>query len=61
MPAKIDVLKCTGCGNCIFLCPVGALVIDDSKCRVLEGCIACGTCLEACSFKAIKLEGDHGY
>jgi ferredoxin len=56
MPVKIDVLKCTGCGNCTYLCPTGALTIDELKCRVLDGCTGCGVCVEACSFQAIKLE-----
>ncbi|HTY81171.1 MAG TPA: 4Fe-4S binding protein [Dehalococcoidales bacterium] len=55
MSVTIDKLKCTGCGNCTFLCPMGALIIEDSKCHVEDHCIECGTCVEACSFKAIKL------
>jgi NAD-dependent dihydropyrimidine dehydrogenase PreA subunit len=56
MTVIIDPLKCTGCGNCTFLCSNGALVIDDCKCRVHDGCIDCGVCVDACSFKAIKPE-----
>jgi caffeyl-CoA reductase-Etf complex subunit CarE len=56
MGVIIDTLKCTGCGNCTFLCPVGALVIEDLKCRVGESCTSCGVCIENCSFKAIKPE-----
>jgi ferredoxin len=56
MDIQIDVLKCTGCGTCTYLCPVGALSVVDTKCRVGEGCISCGNCLEMCSFKAITVD-----
>jgi NAD-dependent dihydropyrimidine dehydrogenase PreA subunit len=56
MPAEIDPLKCTGCGNCTFLCSAGVLAIDDLKCRVYDGNSDCGVCLDACPFQAIKLE-----
>jgi ferredoxin len=58
MSVNIDTLKCTGCGNCTYLCPVGALAIVDTKCRVGDGCTSCGACVEVCSFEAIKLEKD---
>ncbi len=58
MGIEIDLLKCTGCGSCIYLCPVGVLAIEDTKCSVKEGCTSCGICVDACSFKAIKLEKD---
>jgi ferredoxin len=56
MDIKIDLLKCTGCGTCTYLCPVGVLSVVDMKCRVAEGCISCGNCVEICSFKAISVD-----
>jgi electron transfer flavoprotein alpha subunit len=56
MRVKIDALQCTGCGTCTYLCPVGALVIDGTKCRVLDNCTSCGVCIDACNFKAIAPE-----
>ena len=56
MAIKIDELKCTGCGACIYACPVAVLEIDDMKCRLREGCISCGVCVDLCSFKAITIE-----
>jgi ferredoxin len=56
MAVKIDTLKCTGCGACIYVCPVEVLEIDDMKCRVKEGCISCGKCLEVCSWMAITMK-----
>jgi NAD-dependent dihydropyrimidine dehydrogenase PreA subunit len=55
MGVKIDTLRCTGCGACTYLCPVGVLVIEDMKCRVEEGCISCGKCVERCHWQAITL------
>jgi electron transfer flavoprotein alpha subunit len=58
MGVKIDLLKCTGCGACIYVCPVGVLSIEDMKCRVKEGCIACGQCVDRCHWQAITLEDE---
>ena len=55
MDIKIDPLKCTGCGTCTYLCPVGVLSVVDTKCRVDEGCISCGNCVEICPFKAVSI------
>lgn len=56
MGIKIDRLKCTGCGACTLVCPVGVLMVeDDMKCHVSEGCISCGLCVDHCSWQAITL------
>ena len=54
--ARIDTLKCTGCGECTYQCPAGALEVIDMKCRVKEDCTGCGECLAVCNWKAITLE-----
>jgi len=56
MGITIDTLKCTGCGACTYVCPVGVLEIYDMKVRVNEGCISCGKCVPVCNFMAITLE-----
>ncbi|MHB8103987.1 MAG: indolepyruvate ferredoxin oxidoreductase subunit alpha [Dehalococcoidales bacterium] len=56
MGITIDLLKCTGCGVCTFVCPVEVLELIDMKCRVKEGCISCGKCINVCSWNAITLE-----
>ena len=56
MGVKIDLLKCSGCGSCTYVCPVGVLLVEDMKCRVYEGCISCGLCVDRCHWRAITLE-----
>jgi L-aspartate semialdehyde sulfurtransferase ferredoxin len=50
--------RCTSCGACVTVCPVGAFKVeprtlivrfDDSK------CVACGACLKACPPRAMEL------
>ena len=55
MDIRIDPLKCTGCGQCTYNCPVGALSIVEAKCVVQDGCVACGSCVDICSFQAISI------
>lgn len=57
MGVKIDTLRCTGCEACVYVCPVGVLMVeDDMKCHVSEGCISCGLCVDRCHWRAITLE-----
>jgi len=43
--------------DCYFVCPVGAIIIDEktgARVIVEENCIACGKCAEACPFNSSK-------
>ncbi len=53
--ARVDTLKCVGCGECTYVCPVGVLEVVDTKYRVNEGCIGCGACVDVCNWRAITL------
>jgi NAD-dependent dihydropyrimidine dehydrogenase PreA subunit len=53
MAAQIDIEKCTGCGNCVEICPVKAIKISDNKAQVSEDCIECGVCINSCPVQAI--------
>ena len=56
MGLKIEIAKCTGCGNCVPVCPFGLLEIVDEKVRLKEGCNLCGACVETCAFEALAIE-----
>lgn len=54
----VDTSKCTGCGDCVPLCPTGCLQMRG----VLpwlprpEDCISCGVCVLICPDAAIEWE-----
>ena len=57
MAAKIDLEKCTGCGNCAEICPVEAIVVENDKAKVdADVCVDCGTCVDECPVEAISLD-----
>ena len=48
--------KCTGCGECVDVCPVDAVKMSDGLAVVdEEWCIGCGVCVPRCNFGAIEL------
>ena len=58
MPVKVDNAKCTGCGDCVDVCPVEILEVKDGKVQVkdMDECTDCGACEDACNDNAIKVE-----
>jgi len=56
MGIKIDLDKCTGCGDCVPVCPFGVLEIVSEKVQVKDGCNLCGACQEVCNYSAIFIE-----
>src|SRR5947208_8045518 len=53
----IDQQKCVACGNCVAICPMGAISIDSVKNRayVKAGeCVGCDTCFRGMSMERLN-------
>ena len=51
----VDIARCTGCGACVEVCPMGAIALMDGKaCIDEEACTGCRACVDACSEGAIQ-------
>lgn len=60
---KLSVKKCNGCGNCVPLCPVGAIKVDpqaeENKIQIDRTiCTDCGKCVEGCFTDALEMFGE---
>jgi NAD-dependent dihydropyrimidine dehydrogenase PreA subunit len=55
---SIDPEKCTGCGACLRVCPVDAIMGEKKKPHQLdaEKCVKCRACYEACKFDAVMIQ-----
>lgn len=51
--AYVNTGKCTGCGICVDICPVGAIELREGKAIISDDCIACGQCVSECPSNAI--------
>ncbi|HSH70501.1 MAG TPA: 4Fe-4S binding protein [Deferrisomatales bacterium] len=53
---ETDPDRCTGCGDCVEICPVQAVLRGDGRVAVdLEWCIGCGVCATRCGFDACAM------
>jgi NAD-dependent dihydropyrimidine dehydrogenase PreA subunit len=54
---KINLEKCTGCGTCVDVCPVGVYELQDGKSSAVNAdeCIACRVCETECPENAIEI------
>ena len=53
-----DEVKCTHCGACITICPIGAFSLEPLTRRVNfldDKCIACGLCIKPCPPRAMEM------
>jgi formate hydrogenlyase subunit 6/NADH:ubiquinone oxidoreductase subunit I len=50
---------CTGCGQCVQICPDEVFTLENQKARpgvgIFLGCIACGHCVAVCPVGAISV------
>jgi len=59
---KLFQEKCTGCSQCIDVCPRRVLVVRENKAAIDDGdrCIECGACQKNCAFDAITVKSGVG-
>lgn len=54
---ETDPEQCVGCGECIDICPVQAVTLEDDLAVVDEKwCIGCGVCATRCEYDALRIE-----
>jgi len=54
---EVDEGKCTGCEECVNVCPVDVYEMKDEKSvpANAEECIGCESCVEVCEQEAITV------
>lgn len=50
----MDQGRCCYCGGCVGLCPVDAIVLQETRLLIGESCTHCGLCLPACPVGALS-------
>jgi NAD-dependent dihydropyrimidine dehydrogenase PreA subunit len=53
-----DVEKCTGCRECVAVCPHGVFEMNGKTARIVDrgACMECGACRQNCAAGAIELD-----
>ena len=59
---KLDAEKCTGCRECLRVCPQEVFARHERKVRVanLDNCMECGACQRNCQYGAIQVNAGVG-
>lgn len=55
---KVDIERCTGCGECVNICPVQVYQLGpDGKTDPYQAgeCVGCMSCVEVCPEKCIEV------
>lgn len=56
----VDADKCTSCGTCVRLCPIGNLSMSAGLPVIGDRCLTCGACYHNCPSGAIRYRGEKG-
>ncbi len=56
MGIRVETEACTGCGNCVDVCPFGIVEMVDDIAVIGDGCNLCGACVDVCAFDAIIID-----
>jgi ferredoxin len=57
MAIFVDQTKCTGCGDCVPVCAVQALTVENDVVHLAaDECIDCGACVDECSTGALSFD-----
>jgi len=54
--ATVNTARCTGCGACAAVCPMGAIAVDAAASIETPNCTGCGLCVDECPQEAITLK-----
>ncbi len=58
----LDADSCTGCGECIEVCPHAVFAMSDGKVEIRDrgACMECGACARNCAFGALRVTAGVG-
>ena len=58
----LDSAACTGCGECIEVCPHAVFAMRDGKAEIRDrgACMECGACARNCAFAALSVTAGVG-
>lgn len=53
----LDEARCTGCGQCVEVCPHAVLALNGKKAHIVDrdGCMECGACATNCPVAAVSV------
>ena len=56
MAVEVNQEKCTACGQCVEICPVEAITMNEGQISInQDDCSECGACESECPSGAIEI------